>query len=326
MDAIQIVNLEGPGTVELVDVPAPEPTPDQVLIRVRAAGVSFPELLQTRGLYQFKPDLPFIPGSEVAGDVVSAPEGSGFHPGDRVAAMVMLGGWSQYALAPVDGTFALPDRLSFAQGAALPLNYLTAHFGLVTRGRIQAGEVVLVHGAAGGVGTAAIQTAKAFGAGRVVAVTSTPRKAEVALAAGADDAVGSDNFLTAVRELDGMEGVDIVVDPVGGERFTDSLRTLRAHGRLLVIGFTEGAIPEVKVNRLLLNNISVLGVGWGAYALARPGFLQEQWADLLPHLESGVIDPPVGHEFALADAAQALSVLDERAALGKVVLTSGSPA
>ena len=322
MHAIQIASYDGPDKVEYNEVPTPEAGQGQVLIRVRAAGVSFPELLQTRGQYQMKPEMPFTPGSEVAGDVVSAPDGSGFTPGDRVAAMVMLGGFAEYAIAPADQTFALPDELSYAQGAALPLNYLTAHFALVTRAHLQPGEVVLVHGAAGGVGTAAIQTAKAFGAGRVIAVASTEEKRAIARAAGADDAVPADGFLAAVKELDGVEGVDIVVDPVGGSRFTDSLRSLRTHGRVLVVGFTdEGQIPEVKVNRLLLNNTTVMGVGWGHYALMRPGFIRHQFGELRPHIESGVIKPPVGSEFALADAARALSVMDGRGALGKIVLT-----
>lgn len=326
MHAIQIVSLDGPDAVQLNEIPTPEAGPEQVLIRVRAAGVSFPELLQTRGLYQMKPEMPFTPGSEVAGDVVTAPEGSGFEPGDRVAAMVMLGGFADYAVAPADCTFALPDALSYAQGAALPLNYLTAHFALVTRAHLQPGEVVLVHGAAGGVGTAAIQTAKAFGAGRIIAVASSEEKRAIALAAGADDAVPADGFLAAVKELDGIDGVDIVVDPVGGSRFTDSLRSLRTHGRVLVIGFTdEGQIPEVKVNRLLLNNTGILGVGWGHYALTRPGFISYQFEELRPHIESGTIRPPVGSEFALADASRALSLMDGRGALGKIVLTPSAP-
>jgi NADPH2:quinone reductase len=326
MKAIQITSYDGPDAVEFNEVATPEPDNEQVLIHVRAAGVSFPELLQTRGLYQFKPPLPFVPGSEVAGDIVSAPEGSGFAPGDRVAAMVLLGGFGEYAVGSLEGTFALPDELSYAQGAALPLNYLTSHFALVTRAHLQPGEVVLVHGAAGGVGTAAIQTAKAFGAGRVIAVASTEEKRNVALAAGADDAIPADGFLAALKELPGFgtefDGVDIVVDPVGGDRFTDSLRSLRRHGRLLVIGFAdEGNIPEVKVNRLLLRNTTVMGVGWGEYALTNLAFLQEQWAALLPHIASGIIKPPIGSEFALADAGRALSLMDGRGALGKIVLT-----
>jgi NADPH2:quinone reductase len=318
MKAIQITSLDGPSAVELVDVPTPTPGPDQVLIRVRAAGVSFPEVLQSRGLYQMKPELPFTPGSEIAGEVVSAPEGSGLAPGDRVAALCLLGGFAEEAVAPVSETFPLPDAISFEQGAALILNYGTAYFALVERGQLQAGESVLVHGAAGGVGTAAIQVAKAFGAGRVVAVTSSPEKGDVAVAAGADEFVLADGFKDAVT-ANGK--VDLVVDPVGGDRFTDSLRCLDDDGRLLVIGFTAGEIPTVKVNRLLLNNVSVLGVGWGAYVMKRPGHIAKEWAALEPHLASGAMQPVVGPSFPLAEAAQALLTLDERRATGKVLLT-----
>lgn len=322
MRAVQIVSLDGPTAVELVDVPQPEPGSDQVLIRVRAAGVSFPEVLQTRGLYQLQPPLPFVPGSEVAGEIVSAPEGSGLAPGDRVAALVLLGGFAEHAVTQADLVFPLSDSLSFEQAAAIPLNYMTAHFALVARGRIADGESVLVHGAAGGVGTASIQVAKAFGAGQVIAVTSTPEKGEVAMAAGADEVVLAVGFKDAVKALPTLGGgVDIVVDPVGGDRFTDSLRCLKEDGRLLVIGFTAGEIPTVQANRLLLNNVSVVGVGWGAYVLKRPGYVREQWDALLPHIESGVIDPPVGATFGLDAAGAALLTLDERRATGKVLLT-----
>ena len=319
MRAVQIVSLDGPSAVEIADVPQPEPNDDQVLIRVRAAGVSFPEVLQTRGLYQLQPELPFVPGSEVAGEVVSAPEGSGLAPGDRVVALVILGGFAEHAVTQVDLVFPLPDSLSFEQGAAIPLNYMTAHFALVGRGNMVEGESVLVHGAAGGVGTASIQVAKAFGAGKVIAVTSTPEKGETATAAGADEVVLADGFKDTVK---GAGGVDIVVDPVGGDRFTDSLRCLKEDGRLLVIGFAAGDIPTVRVNRLLLNNVSVVGVGWGAYVFTRPGYVGGQWDALLPHLTSGAIDPPVGATFDLGSAADALLTLDERRATGKVLLTS----
>ena len=322
MRAVHISSLDGPSAVEVVDIPQPEPGSDQVLIRVRAAGVSFPEVLQTRGLYQLKPPVPFVPGSEVAGEVVSAPAGSGLAPGDRVAAMVLLGGFAEYVVTQSDVVFPLPDSLSFEEAAAIPLNFLTAHFALVARGTLAQGESVLVHGAAGGIGTAAIQVAKAFGAGQVVAVTSTPEKGEFATAAGADEVVLADGFKDAVKSLPSLDGgVDIVVDPVGGDRFTDSLRCLKDDGRMLVIGFTAGEIPTVQVNRLLLNNISVVGVGWGAYVMKRPGYIRTEWDELLPHVVSGAIKPPVGATFGLDDAVDALLTLDERRATGKVVLT-----
>lgn len=321
MKAIQITTLDGPEAVTLVDVTAPVAAAGQLLIDVHAAGVSFPEVLQTRGRYQLKPELPFIPGSEIAGVVASAPEGSAFKAGDRVAAFVMLGGFAEQAVASEDMVFALPAATSFEQGAAIPLNYLTAHFALVERGQMAAGETVLVHGAAGGVGTAAIQIAKAFGAGHVIAVTSTPDKGAVAIGAGADEFVLVDGFKGRVKEITGGEGVDLVVDPVGGDRFTDSLRSLAENGRLLVIGFTAGDIPTVQVNRLLLNNISVIGVGWGAYVLKRPGYVRSEWDAILPHIESGALAPPVGASFELAKAADALALLDNRGATGKVLLT-----
>ena len=320
MRAVQVVTLDGPAALRVGDVPEPQPGDDQVLVEVHAAGVTFPELLQTRGLYQYKPDLPFVPGAEVAGVVRSAPEGSGFAAGDRVAAFPGIGGYAELVAAHPTLVFPIPDSMSFTAAAGVPMNYLTTQFALVRRGRLQAGETVLVHGAAGGVGTAAVQLAKALGA-RVVAVVSTGAKGEVAKAAGADDVVLADGFLAAAKELTGGRGVDVVVDPVGGDRFTDSLRSLAPEGRLLVIGFTGGEIPTVRVNRLLLNNIAVVGVGWGAFALPRPGFAAEQWRELAPHLASGAIDPPVADTYALADTAKALTEMDERRAAGKLILT-----
>jgi|SRR5665811_135584 len=321
MKAIQITSLDGPEAVELVDIDEPVAGDDQVLIAVRAAGVSFPEVLQTRGLYQLKPPLPFIPGAEIAGEVVSAVEDSGFKPGDRVAAFVTLGGFAEKAVAQADMVFALPDSVSFEEGAAIPLNYLTSHFALVERGHLAEGESVLIHGAAGGVGTASIQIAKAFGAGHVIAVTSTVEKGAVALEAGADEFILAAGFKDQVKELTGGNGVDIIVDPVGGDRFTDSLRSLAEDGRLLVIGFTAGEIPTMQVNRLLLNNISVVGVGWGAYVLKRPGYVGNEWAQILPHIKSGAIKPPLGAVFGLDRASEALALIDSRGATGKVLLT-----
>lgn len=317
MRAVQITQLTGPDDVLVTDVPAPTAGEGQVLIDVRAAGVAFPEVLLTRGEYQMKPDVPFVPGAEVAGVVAAAPQGSGLSVGDRVAALPMLGGFAEQVAASPDLVFPLPDSVSFEQGASMIFNYGTAYFALLERGGLAAGESVLVHGAAGGIGTASIQVAKAFGAGDVVAVTSTDAKGEVALAAGADAYVLVDGFRDAVKE---RGGVDLVVDPVGGDRFTDSLRCLREDGRLLVIGFTGGSIPEVKVNRLLLNNTSVVGVGWGAYALSRPGHIRREWDAMLPHLESGALTPVVGATYPLEDAVKALHDIDERRATGKIVL------
>jgi NADPH2:quinone reductase len=319
--AVQITRLDGPTALGVVDVPEPGAGPGTVLVDVHVAGVTFPDVLQSRGEYQIKPDLPFVPGSEAAGTVRSAPEGSALTAGQRVAAFPGLGAYAEVVAVPEAMVFPLPDRISFLQGAALPMNYLTMHFGLTQRGQLREGETVLVHGAAGGVGTAAVQLATALGA-RVIAVTSTPEKAEVARAAGAHETVLADGFRDSVKELTNGQGVDLVVDPVGGDRFTDSLRSLAREGRLLVIGFTAGEIPQVKVNRLLLNNISVVGVGWGAFWTGQPGYLQEQWAELLPLLEGGRLDPVLGTTHVLEDASRALLELDERRAAGKVLLTT----
>ncbi|GAA4445729.1 NADPH:quinone oxidoreductase family protein [Phytohabitans houttuyneae] len=318
MRAARVTRLDGPAAIEVGDVP--EPTGEGlVVVDVVAAGVTFPDTLLTRGQYQIKPPPPFILGCEVAGVVRAAPAGSGLAEGDRVAAFPGFGGFAETVAAEPNVVFPLPGTVSFEAGAALPMNYLTVHFGLVRRGGLHPGETVLVHGAAGGIGTAAIQLAKAYGA-TVIAVVSTEEKAAVARAAGADDAVLADGFLPAVKERTGGRGVDIVVDPVGGDRFTDSLRSLAPEGRLLVIGFTGGEIPTVKVNRLLLNNISVVGVGWGAFWHGRSEFLREQWNDLLPLLSAGRLDPPLGREYPLEDAAAAVAELDERRATGKILV------
>ena len=319
MRAVQVVRLDGPAAVEVRDVPEPRRQPDQVLVDVKAVGVNFPDVLQTKGLYQHKPELPFTLGSEVAGVVREAPEGSPLRVGDRVAAFTSTGAFAELVAVPADGVLPLPDGIGFPAGACLPMNYLTAHFALLVRGHLREGQTVLVQGAAGGVGTAVIQLAVALGA-RVIAVTSTEEKADVARAAGAHETVLAEGFKDAVKGLTGGAGVDLVVDPVGGDRFTDSLRCLAPEGRLLVVGFTAGEIPTVKVNRLLLNNIDVVGVGWGAYAFARPGYLQKQWSELEPHLRSGALDPLISATFPLDGAAAALATIDERRVTGKVVL------
>jgi NADPH2:quinone reductase len=231
--------------------------------------------------------------------------------------MTVLGGFAERAVAPAMLTFRLPGALDWAQGAALVLNYHTVWFALVTRGRLQAGETVLVHGAAGGVGTAALQVARAAGA-RTIAVVSSDEKERVARSAGAEEVLRSDGpWKDEARELG---GVDLVLDPVGGDRFTDSLRSLREGGRVVVVGFTGGSIPEVRVNRLLLNNVSVVGAGWGAYAMGKPDYLRETGAELERLIESGGVRPVVGRRLGFDEAAEALRVIDRREALGKVVL------
>lgn len=319
MRAAQIQELTGPDALRVSEIDEPKPSSDQVLIEVAAAGVAFPDLLLSRGLYQLKPPPPFVPGSEVAGTVVSAPDNSGLAPGDRVAALTLLNGFAERAVAPLPAVYRLPDDVSFAEGAALPMNYLTVQFAFDRRAALREGEWVLVHGAAGGVGTAALQFVK-WRKARSIAVVSSEEKIAVAKAAGADEVVMADGFRDSVRDLTAGRGVDVVLDPVGGDRFTDSLRCLAPEGRLLVVGFTAGEIPTVKVNRLLLNNIAVVGVSWGTFALATPGYLVEQWQALAPGIAAGALRPPVAAEIPMSRGSDALHMLDQRQALGKIVL------
>ena len=320
MRAIQIASLDGPQAAKLVEVD--EPVGDgAVVIDVHAAGVAFPDVLQSRGLYQYKPEMPYTPGGEVAGVVRSAPADAHVQAGDRVAALTMLcGAMAEVVALPAERVFKLPDNVSFEAGAGLLFNDLTMHHALRTRGRLAEGETVLVHGAAGGIGTSTLRLAPAWGASRVIAVVSTEDKAAVARAAGATDVVLVDGFKDRVKELTKGRGVDIVVDPVGGDRFTDSLRSLPPGGRLLVIGFTGGEIPTVKVNRLLLNNVDVVGVGWGAWTFTHPNYLAEQWAELEPLLASGKVSAPEPEVFPFERAADAIAALEDRSAKGKVVI------
>ena len=316
MRALQVHELEGPHALRLVD-DAPEPERgDGVVIDVHAAGVAFPDVLLSRGLYQLKPDPPFTLGSEVAGTVTEG--GDAFSAGERVMAFT-FGGFAERAAAPATMTFRLPEGWSFEEGAAFVMNYHTSHFALHRRGRMREGDTVIVHGAGGGVGSAAVQIAHGGGA-RTIAVVSTDAKEEVARRAGADEVVRTEGWLDAVRESTGGRGADIVLDPVGGERFADSVRALAPEGRVLVVGFAEGEIPTLKVNRLLLRNADVVGVAWGAFVGDKPDFSAEIQADLERLAAAGAVRPILDAEYRLEDGAAAVARLEERGALGKVVV------
>lgn len=318
MRALQALALSGPDgvSVQQVDVP---PAGGGVRVAVGAAGLAFPDLLLSRGEYQLKLQPPFTLGVEAAGRVLSAPADAGVEVGQRVVAFG-LGMAAEEVEVPVGLALPLPDRLSDEQGAALLMNYHTVHFSLGQRGRLAAGETVVIHGAAGGIGTAAIQVARAMGA-RTIAVVSSDAKEQVARAAGADEVVRPDDgWHKQVRALTGGRGADVVLDPVGGDRVIDSLRALGEEGRLVVVGFTGGAIPSVPLNRLLLANTSVVGAAWGAYVGARPELTQAIHADLLRWIDDGLVAPIVGASYALEEGAQGLRDLDERRAVGKVVV------
>jgi len=313
MRALQVVAEAGPDGVVLTDVAEPEA---ELIVGVKAAGVSFPDLLMTRGEYRVRQPLPFTLGWEAAGEVIRAPADGPFAVGDRVMTLSFAAYAERVAAIP-EATFAMPNGLSYAEGAALPLNYLTALAALDRRGGLRPGERVLVHGAAGGVGSAAIQIAKGLGA-NVIACVSTPDKADVALGLGADSIVFGDNFR---EQLD--RPVDLIVDPVGGgQRFKESLRSLAPEGRVVVVGFVSGQIPHVRVNRLLLRNIDVRGCNFGVLAADATG--REAITRRLHELvTAGTISPLIGSVYPLEDVPAALIEIAERRAVGKLVATVG---
>ncbi|MCI4011172.1 NADPH:quinone oxidoreductase family protein [Brevibacterium sp. ZH18] len=318
MRAIRVTALTGPDDVELAEVDRPSPGEREVLIEVAYAGVTFPELLQTRGMYQVKHDLPFVLGSEAAGIVAEAGPGSRFSVGDRVAAIPGKGSFAEFMVVNDEQTVPVPDGISLAHAAGMPMNVLTADFALRLRAQAKAGQSILVHGAAGGLGSAAVQMALAIGLD-VVGVVSTEAKAETVRGLGATHVVMAERFKDATKEIY-PNGVDYVFDPVGGDRFTDSTRVLAPYGRLLVLGFTAGEIPSVKVNRLLLKNISVDGVAWGAATRERPGYIAEQWDAIADYVAAGKLNPAIHGTYPLSDAAKAVGELDSRSVQGKVLL------
>ena len=325
MRAVVLDELGGPEAAHMAELPDPQgahPMADgggRVLVEVHAAGVSFPDLLRSRGEYQMHPPLPFATGAEVAGVVREADPASGFAAGDRVAALTHWGGVAELALAMPQHTVRLPGAMSYAQGAALYLNYTTAWYALHRAG-VHAGETVLVQGAAGGVGTATLELVTALGA-RSIAVVSSDEKERAARDMGADEVVRSTgSWLEEVRALTGGRGVQAVIDPVGGDRFLDSVRSLAIGGRLAVVGFTGGSIPELKVNRLLLRNLTVMGVEMVIMDSVEPGTVQMVNRAVGALAEAGRIKTLVGVRLAFEDGAEALRVLERREAIGKVVV------
>ncbi len=319
MKAVVLERLAGPEGLAVIERPSLEDG-GGVLVDVYAAGVSFPDLLMSQGKYQVQPEVPFVLGVEAAGVVAKAPAASGLRPGQRVVFNV-LGSWAEQVAVGPDQVFPLPDALTMGQGAGLLMNYHTAHFGLIRRGRLQPSETLLVHGAAGGVGSAAIQVGKAVGA-RVIAVVSDQRKGEFAVRLGADECVLADEgWLERVR-LASRGGVNVIFDPVAGDRFDDSVRALAPEGRLVIIGFAGGTIPRVAANRILFRNIDVVGAAWGAFLEVHPELKASTHADLVRMVDAGFVAPIVGADFPLSQAAEALQLIANRQAVGKVVLTA----
>lgn len=291
------------------------------IVRVEAAGLNFPDLLAIAGKYQVKAPLPFVPGMEAAGVVVEAGAKSRYKKGDRVIANSLWGAFAEELAVPDSQLFPIPPGLSAAQAASFVITYQTGWFALVHRAALRAGETLLVHGGAGGVGIAAIQLGRALGA-TVIATAGSEEKLEVCRRAGAHHALhyGDDDWIAQVTRLSGGRGADVIYDPVGGDVFDKSLKCIAWEGRILVIGFASGKIPELKINRVLLKNISVVGLFWGAYQLRDPAKIQAAHEALVAHVARGEITPMVWKELPLAELPEALGALESRASWGKVVV------
>ena len=298
------------------DIEIPTPGNGQVLVKVRAAALNFPDLLMISGKYQVRPPLPFVPGVELTGEIVDTGRRVIGGPADG------FGAFAEYVVLDAAAAWPVPDGMPDEQAAALFLTYQTGHVGLHRRARLQAGEVVLVHAGAGGVGSAAIQLAKAAGA-TVIATAGGPDKTAVCLDLGADHAIDylAEDFVGPVKEITGGRGADIIYDPVGGDVFDSSRRCIAFEGRIVVVGFTSGRIADAPTNHALVKNYSVLGLHWGLYRTYDPALISEVHDDLMRLYAEGAIKPLVSQTLPLAEAPQALAALGRRETIGKVVLT-----
>lgn len=306
----------------LADLPVPVPGPGEVRVRVRAAAVNFPDLLMTRGAYQLKPPLPFVSGLEFAGEIDATGEGvSDWRTGDAVVGGNRFGAMAEYAVVPAASLRRKPDGLGWEEAAAYPVAYLTAYVALVRCAQIEPGEWLLVHGAAGGVGLAAVDLARALGAKVIAAASSAEKRDAIARLYAPDAVLAADpGFREEVKALTGGRGADVIFDPVGGDVFDESTRCIAFGGRLLVIGFASGRIPEVSVNMPLIKGFSVVGVRAGEYGRRFPERGEQNVAAIDALVAAGRIRPHVHAAFDLADWRQAFAMLERREAIGKVVL------
>jgi NADPH2:quinone reductase len=321
--AIVVDRWMDPSELRVREAPEPVVSRSTALVEVKAAGCNFFDVLLVKGQYQSKPPFPFVPGAELAGVVRQVGDGvTGVRAGDRVYASVPTGAFAELAAVPVGALHRVPDGMSFDEAAALPIVYPTSWAGLVLRAGLRAGETLLVHAAAGGVGLAAVQIGRALGA-RVIATAGGPEKLEVARAAGAEVAIDytSEDWVARVNEATGGRGADVIYDSVGGDVFDGSLKCIAWNGRLLVIGFASGKIPEPRMNRVLLKNISIIGLHWGAYALHEPERIREAFEALEKLYRDGAIRPVIWRRYPLEEVPAALAALASRQSYGKVIVT-----
>jgi NADPH2:quinone reductase len=325
MKAWQVTkNAEPREALRLAEVDRPSPQPGQLLVRVIASALNFPDVLLCLGLYQIRPPFPFTPGMELCGEIVALGDGvTGWAVGDRVLGNPILpgGAFAEYALMDVADTFRAPATLSDEAAASLHIAYQTAWVGLHRRARIQPGETLLVHAGAGGVGSAAIQLGKAAGA-RVIAVVGGAQKADTAAKLGADVVVDrrTQNFIAVVKEVTGGRGADVVFDPVGGEAYTGSTKCVAFEGRILVVGFAGGTVPAPALNHALVKNYSIVGLHWGLYREKDPAQIAAAHAELTALADSGVVAPLIGGRLTLEEVPDGLTRLAAGETVGRLVL------
>ncbi len=325
MRAVLCKDASGHDALTVEDVPAPAMVAGGVRIAIHAAGLNFADTLMVAGQYQEKPELPFIPGLEAAGEVIEVADGvETCKPGDRVIATMDHGAFAEEAIAEAGNVFVIPDAMDYEAAAGFIVTYGTSHVGLRRRANLQAGETLLVHAAAGGVGLTAVEIGKVLGA-TVIATAGGPEKLEVARSRGADHLIDyrTADIRAEVRALTEGQGADVIYDPVGGDVFDASLRSLAWEGRLLVVGFASGRIPSAPANYLLVKNCSVVGLFWGAYRKRNPAVVRDSAAELLRWFDEGRLRPHASHKFDIAEAAEAMRTMLGRKSTGKVVLTTG---
>lgn len=323
MRAAVCLDFEKSGPLTVGTLPSPDLVAGSVRIQVRAAGVNFADTLIVKGEYQVKPPLPFAPGLEVSGFVTEvASDVTSLQVGDRVMACIDYGGFAEEAVARATDAVVMPDNMTFVEAAGFPIVYGTSHIGLVNKLKLQAGETLLVHGAAGGVGLTAVEIGKALGA-RVIATAGGPEKLAIAKKYGADELIDyrTEDIRERVKALTDGRGADAVYDPVGGSVFDATLRATAQGGRILLVGFASGTVPQIPANILLVKNITAIGYYWGAHRKLDPQLVNDSFAELMTWYADGKVKPHVSHVFPLDNVQQALDTLAQRKSTGKVVVT-----
>ena len=321
MKAIVCNNFGPIRDIQYKEVDEPSLSEDNLLIKVNSVGVNFPDGLLVQGKYQLKPETPFIPGMEVAGEVIGlGSKETDFAVGDRIAALSQLNGYAEKAVVKTSSTFKIPENMSYDDACALLCAYGTSHYALKQRGKLKKGEILVVLGASGSTGIAAIQIGKIIGA-KVIAVASNSEKQKIARENGADLSIGYDNLKEKLKEISGGKGIDVIFDPVGGDTFDTIARTMARKGRLLVIGFASGSIPKLAVNLALVKEFSVVGVFWGAFTRAEPDEYKLNMTELFDWYQKGFLKPLIEESHPLSQAAAVLEKILARGAKGKIILT-----